>query len=346
MTSLYITEHLSVLRRSGGSLIVTLDEDPDGKGPLPERRRILAEIEPHLLEAVMLVGEVHITSDATQFCLREGIAVSWLTLGGKMLGRIAPEMPRSADLRLLQYEEYRDTLRRILRARNIVASKLVNAAEVLEAHRSNHPSEELAAAIAEIQERVASAEKTENVETLLGIEGTGARIYFAAFSSAFLAEIVFGKRLRRPAPDPANALLSFGYTLLAGMTAGYLEGRGLDPAIGFFHEIRPGRPSLALDLIEELRHPVVDRFVLRTCNLRIFNTSHFEPDTKNLGGVRLTRPGLKTFFRAWEEHLAQPMREKGGDEKITPRDLIARQIDRLAMSVRGKESYRPFRFEG
>ena len=112
-------------------------------------------------------------------------------------------------------------------------------------------------------------------------------------------------------------MLSFGYVLLGDLLAGMLEARGLDPALGFFHEPRPGRPSLALDLLEEFRHPVVDRFVLRVSNLRILRPTMFEPDEPDeldeteAGGVRLTRDGLKRFFRAWEKHLSRPLLERG-----------------------------------
>ena len=185
------------------------------------------------------------------------------------------------------------------------------------------------------------------VEVLLGWEGTIARTYFQALSTAFRGAIGFAGRQQRPAPDPANALLSFGYVLLGNLLAARLEARGLDPALGFYHTPRPGRPSLALDLLEELRHPVVDRFVLRACNLRILRPEHFEADPDRPGGVRTTRDGLKRFFREWEKHLLTPLRDaETSPEKIAVAPLLNRQIERLAADLRGGDPYQPFHYGG
>ncbi|MBI3090674.1 MAG: CRISPR-associated endonuclease Cas1 [Candidatus Tectomicrobia bacterium] len=344
-------------------LVVTAEVNPDGPaGPEPERRRTLIEVEPHRLEIIALVVRVHITADATRFCLQRGIGVAWFAWDGGYLGRLAPEMPRSADLRLRQYETAYDPARRLRRARAVVAAKLANAREVLRDIQSNEAdAPSLADAIARLKEMVdqvesggsagvppASREDAAQDESgrLLGLEGAGAHTYFQALGNAFRADIPFTGRQRRPPPDPANALLSFGYVLLGNLLAGLIEARGLDPALGFFHEVRPGRPSLALDLLEELRHPLVDRFVLRACNLRILRPEHFEADAERPGGVRLTRDGLRLFFREWEKHLLRPLREQESDAKIEPTALLRRQVERLAVSLRGGEPYQPFRYGG
>ena len=124
------------------------------------------------------------------------------------------------------------------------------------------------------------------------------------------------------------------------LIGGHVEARGLDPAMGFLHTPRPGRASLALDLLEEFRHPVVDRFVMRVCNLRMLQPGMFEIDPEE-GGVRLTREGLKIFFKAWGEYLERPVQEVGG-EKLSPAVLIRRQVNRMAMAFRGEEVYQPF----
>jgi CRISPR-associated protein Cas1 len=141
-------------------------------------------------------------------------------------------------------------------------------------------------------------------------------------------------------------LLSLGYVLLGNHLAGLLEARGLDPALGFFHEVRPGRPALALDLLEEFRHPVVDRFVLRACNLRVFRPGAFEPDPERPGGVRLDRQGLRRFFAEWETFLLRPVRERDGAEPVPVRPLLRRQVERLAADLRGGAAYRPLAYAG
>jgi len=337
--TLYVTEPSAVVRRSAGSLIVTLDQDPDGRGPLPERRRRLIEVEPHRLELIALVGRAHITLDATQLCLEQGIAVAWFRRNGDFVGRLVPELSRTADLRLAQFRLADDGQQALPLAQTFVAAKLHNAVGVLAALRSNRRNQPtLGRAISELKALSTTVAQTSTREALLGFEGDAARRYFAGLKLGFTSDIRFTSRARRPPPDPANALLSFGYVLLANALASLLEARGFDPYLGFMHVVRSGRPSLALDLLEELRHPVVDRFVLRACNLRQLRPSHFESDLKR-GGVRLTTTGLRVFFRAWEAFMDAPLPGISGN--ISPENLLRRQADRLADHVRGRQPYQP-----
>ncbi len=339
MPVLYVTEPGATVRLASRSLRVTVRPEDDRASP-----EVRADVELHRLELVALVGPVHLTYDALSACLEHGIGVAWLDAGGRLRGRLVPEAPRSADLRTRQFETFHDPAARLARARRVVEAKLANAAGVLRAVRSNHPRPELAAGLAALRELRERAAACTCPASLLGVEGTGARAYFDALAVAFVADIPFAGRQRRPPPDPANSLLSLGYTLLTGRLAGLLEARGLDSAWGFFHEARPGRPSLALDLLEELRHPVVDRFVLRACNLRIFTPRHFEPDAQRPGGVRLTRDGWRQFLPRWEEHLRQPLREADG-EVSGVEALLLRQVERLVADLRGGPEYVPFRME-
>ena len=264
MPTLYVTEPRSVVRRSVGSVVVTLNEDPDGPGPLPERQRRLLEVEPHRLELIALVGRVHITADALQLCLEQGIAVAWLQANGNFMGRLVPELSRTADLRLAQFRMADDEPQALALAQTFVAAKLHNAVGLLTALRSNRRSQPaLGRAIGELKAMADTVAQATSREVLLGYEGDAARRYFAGLRLGFTGAIGFAGRARRPPPDPANALLSFGYVLLANVLASLLEACGFDPYLGFMHAVRSGRPSLALDLLEELRHPVVDRFVLR-----------------------------------------------------------------------------------
>ena len=339
MPTLYVTEPGSVIRRSAGSIIVTLDEDPDGSGPLPERRRRLIEVEPHRLELIALVGRAHITRDATRLCLEQGIAVAWFRWNGSFMGRLVPELSRTADLRLAQFRLADDETRALRLARTFISAKLRNAVGVLTALRSNRRGQPvLGRMIRELGGMVAEVERTSRRATLFGLEGDAARRYFTGLRLGFTSAIGFAGRARRPPPDPANALLSFGYVLLTNALASLLEARGFDPYLGFLHAVRSGRPSLALDLLEELRHPVVDRFVLRVCNLRQLRPEHFRADHGS-GGVRLTRQGMRIFFRAWEAFMDSPLPGISGNHP--PEDLLRRQADRLAGHVRGRTPYRP-----
>ena len=339
MPTLYVTEPRSVVRRSVGSVVVTLNEDPDGPGPLPERQRRLLEVEPHRLELIALVGRVHITADALQLCLEQGIAVAWLQANGNFMGRLVPELSRTADLRLAQFRMADDEPQALALAQTFVAAKLHNAVGLLTALRSNRRSQPaLGRAIGELRAMADTVAQATSREVLLGYEGDAARRYFAGLRLGFTGAIGFAGRARRPPPDPANALLSFGYVLLANVLASLLEACGFDPYLGFMHAVRSGRPSLALDLLEELRHPVVDRFVLRVCNRGQLRPEHFETDAER-GGVRLTRAGMRIFFRTWEAFMDAPL--PGIGEEMAPEELLRRQVDRLAAHVRDQAPYQP-----
>ena len=342
MTSLYITQAGAVLRSSGESLWVTLDEDPDGKGPLPEKRKKLLEVETHRLEMIALCGRVHITSDATRVCLDKGIAVAWMSWSGELQGRLVPSGAKCADLRLMQYRVAIDDVLRLKHAIAVVRAKLFNALEVIESLRGNDSTQPaFGTAMEALRQRLQSLESCTSMDSLLGIEGASAADYFAGLAAGFRSDIRFETRKRRPPPDPANALLSFSYVLLANRLDNMLEARGLDPTLGFYHEFRSGRPSLALDLVEELRHPVADRFVLRLCNLRMVKPQNFVADEQ--GGVQLDDEGIKIFFREWEIFLQKPLPEKNS-EPVTPLSLLSRQVDRLASSLREQKIYQPFTF--
>ena len=330
-----------MVRRSAGSIVVTLDKDPDGSGPLPERRRRLIEVEPHRLELIALVGRVHITSSATKFCLEQGIAVTWFRANGDFLGRLVPELSRTADLRLAQFRMITDETQSLHLAKKFIEAKLCNAIGVLSAIRSNRAGRpELGQAISDLRKMVSSVQDVSRKDELLGFEGNAARSYFAGLKIGFDGDITFSGRARRPPPDPANALLSFGYVILVNALASLLEARGFDPYVGFLHTVRSGRPSLALDLTEELRHSIVDRFVLRVCNRRQLRPEHFETDSAR-GGVRLAKKGMRIFFEAWEAFMDGPL--PGISESLSPEELIRRQADSLAEHVRRRREYTPIR---
>jgi CRISPR-associated protein Cas1 len=345
--TLYVTQPGATVRNQADCLVVTEDEYSRQKSNAAHRRKVLLTVQPHRLELVALLGRVHITSSAVLFCLDRGIAVAWLTASGNLRGRLTPAVPRSADLRLAQYAAWNDTAVRYQRARNIVVAKMLNATHVLEQIQSNYPGREgIASAIAEVKQLAARAQVASRRDELLGLEGRGAAVYFQAYGSAFRGDITFTGRHRRPPPDPANAMLSFGYVMLGNVIASIAEARGFDPALGFLHDPQPGRSSLALDLLEELRHPIVDRFVLRECNLRVIRPEMFEPDSLRPGGVCLTREGLKRFLREWENFLLRPVPEHGSEERLPVLPLVQRQVDRLAADLRGQAAYQSFECDG
>lgn len=347
MTTLYVTEPGATVRLTGRALAITSPPAPAGDAEPPAPQPVRGEVELHRLELVGLVGRVHVTRDALFACLEEGVALAYFDRGGRFRARLAPAVPRSADLRLRQYTAWSPAGGGLSHARRLVAAKLRNAAQVLHDLFVNYPDTPIPdgtdGALLALADQAGQAAAA---ETLLGLEGAGARRYFQALAAAFRGDIAFTGRAQHPSPDPANALLSFAYVLLANLLAGLLEARGLDPALGFFHEVRPGRSSLALDLLEEFRHPVVDRFVVRACNLRIFRPELFEADAERLGGVRLAQAGMRPFFTAWEKFLHRPLRDADETAPLPVLPLLRRQVERLVADLRGGPPYRPLAYGG
>ena len=337
MPTLYITEPGATVRFSTGSIEVTVSKDPDGSGPLTTQTRQLIEVEPHRIELIALVGRVHITSHATRFCLENRIPVAWFKRNGDFLGRLVPELSRTADLRLLQYSAAVSPDSALLLAREFIAGKIHNSRFILSAIRSNRPNhpilESAIRQLTRLQKQIANAL---DIESLLGYEGTGARTYFRGLTAGFDGGLPFDGRARRPPPDPVNALLSFGYVILTNTLASTLEAQNMDPYVGFLHQRRSGRPSLALDLLEEVRAAVVDRFVLRMCNRQQLRLEHFEDDTRR-GGIRLTRSGLRKFFREWEAFMDEPLPGLKSEEPVE--SLLRHQVNRLATHFRGRCQY-------
>ncbi|MCY3999904.1 MAG: CRISPR-associated endonuclease Cas1 [Bacteroidetes bacterium] len=339
MPTLYITEPGATVRFSTGSLEVTVTKDPDGSGPLPSKTKQLIEVEPHRIEMIALVGRVHITSQATQFCLENRIPVSWLKRNGDFLGRLVPELSRTADLRLLQYNASIEIESALHLAKEFISGKVHNSISILSAIRSNRKNNPLlGTAITQLNRMKTHIKEAKDVESLLGYEGTSARTYFDALTIGFDGGLPFNGRARRPPPDPVNALLSFGYVILGNLIASTIEARNLDPYVGFLHQRRSGRPSLALDILEEFRSAVVDRFVLRMCNRKQLRIEHFEEDIKR-GGIRLTRGGLRIFFREWEAFMDKPLVGLKSQEPIE--SLIRHQVNCLASHFRGHGQYTP-----
>lgn len=341
MATLYVTQSGSVVRLSGESLLVTKDVDVDGSGPLEPKREKLAEVELHRIEQIYLFGKVSITTDAIHSIFDRKIGVFYFSKGGQFLGRFSAADRGTIELRMKQFALALDKEQCLQHSKLIVQSKLNGAKEVLEQLRSNDPSEGFyTQTISAIQQYQLKAAQSQTLDELRGYEGIAAADYFRALAKSFKGEIRFTERNQRPPKDPANALLSLGYVLLTSKIEGLLEARGFDPECGFFHEVRANRPSLALDLLEEFRHPIVDRLVMRLCNLKVFTNSDFVEDENRPGGVRLNDKKRNQFFAEWENYLAKPMRFKSA-EPMEPMKCIEQQVQKLASALLHNQPYQP-----
>lgn len=215
-------------------------------------------------------------------CAERNISLSFMTPQGKFLARISGGVKDNITLRKKQYAVSQLPGESLKVARNCILGKVYNARWVLERAVRDHSKQidavKMKHAADKMQKSLTLIQKCDNINQLRGYEGEAARTYFGVFEQLVLQQkkdFIFQGRNKRPPLDNTNALLSFVYTLLTGMTASALETVGLDPYVGFIHTDRPGRISLALDLIEELRPVLADRFVLTLINKKIVNGKGF-----------------------------------------------------------------------
>lgn len=227
------------------------------------------------LDQVLLLGRVELTSGAIGLLLRRGIDVVWLTQNGVFRGRLAGRQTKNVLLRLAQYRRTADAEFCLATARAVVASKVRHQRQLLLRAQRRLRDADLAVVLGQLRglaERTAAAG---SLDTLRGLEGQGAHLYFGQFRKLLRNEqFSFGGRSRRPPRDEINALLSFGYAVLGSLLESEVYRSGLDPLLGFFHQPAYGRPSLMLDLLEEFR-PLVDTLVLRVVNRRQLGAADF-----------------------------------------------------------------------
>jgi CRISPR-associated protein Cas1 len=238
-----------------------------------------------------------------------------------------------------QYELAHDETFCLALAREVVGAKIESSAAVLRRFRRNHPEAVGAAEIAALEGSLAAVETAATLDGLRGVEGSAAARYFRMLGALVPPEIGFEGRSRRPPRDPVNALLSFGYVLVGNEIQSLLDAMGFDPYLGFYHRLDYGRPSLALDLVEEFRAALVDRWSAGLLNLGVLKADDFTETAE--GGVLLGHEGMRRYFPAFEKELATPLAVDG--EELTYRQLFRRQAERLARALTEGETYRSFR---
>lgn len=267
MAFLYLTEPGSILRKIGNRLVV----EKEGA--------VLLDAPYHKLEAVLLFGNVQVTTQAMLELMDNGIPLSLLSRRGEARAQLQPALGKNIPLRIGQFALHADAARSLDLAQALVAAKLANAAAVLQSfgERALARGAESTAAAAQLADAAGRARSAATLDVLAGIEGAAGRLYFDVLMQRNKSGLAWPGRVKHPATDPVNALLSFGYTLVANEIAGVAEGLGLDSYLGALHQLDYGRRSLAFDLVEPFRAPLVDRLVLTLLNRRQFTAADFEP---------------------------------------------------------------------
>lgn len=308
---------------------------------------VLMRLPIHTLEGLVAVsGNVTISPHLMNLCCERGVAISYMDRNGEFLARVQGPVSGNVRLRLEQMSAYTDGERKGQLARSFVIGKVMNARNVLLRRLRDHGEDaEVSAAVGKLKSALqALRNATADVSTIRGIEGEAAAVYFGVFDRLRTTggeAFRFVERNRRPPRDPMNALLSYVYVLLAHDCRGALECVGLDPQIGFLHEIRPGRSSLALDLMEEFRAVLADRLVLSLVNLRQVTECDFK--VTESGAVVMNEDARKTVLAAWQKKKQEEIMHPFLNEKMAAGLLPHYQALLLARCLRGDlDAYPPY----
>ena len=336
LNTLYVIREDSYLRLEGENVIVQQGDTVAARFPL------------HTLESIVCFSYPGATPQLMGACAQRGIGLSFYTPRGRYLASVQGESSGNVLLRKRQYRISDDEQASCQIARHLLIGKLYNSRKVIERALRDHPQRvdepRLRQASAQLAEQLLLVQSQTDLDALRGLEGRAAHSYFSVFDELILQGrelFSFDERTRRPPRDPVNAMLSFAYALLARDCANALSGVGLDPFVGFLHRDRPGRVSLALDLMEEQRSIRADRFVLSLINNRVMQPKHFS--FKENETCLMEDEGRKAFLAAWQERKQETLTHPYLDEKITWGLLPHVQALLLARTLRGDyEAYPPF----
>jgi CRISPR-associated protein Cas1 len=328
MATLYLTEQGTTLRKEQNRLVVERDDVT------------LSEIHEFKVERVVVFGNVQLTTQVISFLFDRGIDTTFLSLKGKLKGRLAPIASKNIALRVSQYRRAADSQFALRIAKAIVSAKIANCAEVLRRHQRNHAESNVSGEVSQIVALSQKAAHRQNAGELRGIEGQAASVYFQGFARCLRRRMNFTRRTRRPPRDPINSLLGLGYTLLYNETIGALVAVGFDPYLGFYHSLDYGRCSLALDLMEEMRPIIIDRLALNLANLEIVKPEDFT--TAEDQGVYLASEGRKRLLREYERMMTSEFTNRRTNERTSFRRALIEQALALQRAVTGGEPYQTF----
>lgn len=336
LNTLYVMNEAAYLSLDGENVVVN------------ENQKILGRLPLHTLESIISFSYKGASPALMGACMQRGVGLSFYLPNGRFQASVNGWEQGNVLLRKEQYRISDDVQKGCSYAQNMLLGKIFNCRWCLERtlrdHRLRVDSDKIREISLELKEGINQIKRAENMDSLRGIEGKLAERYFSVFDELIINQKVqfsFTNRSRRPPLDRVNALLSFSYTILAGDCANALKSVGLDPYVGFLHRDRPGRKSLALDIVEELRACMADRFVLTLINKKVVNEDCFV--CQKDGAVLLNDKGRKAFFTAWQSHKKEKITHPFLNEKIEWGLVPYVQSLLLARTIRGDlEEYPPF----
>ncbi|HPS52134.1 MAG TPA: type I-C CRISPR-associated endonuclease Cas1c [Phycisphaerae bacterium] len=324
--TLYITTQGAYLSKDGTNIVVRVEKQ--------ERLRLPI----HTIGGIVCFGNVICSPFLLGLCGQEGVAVSFLSRNGRFLARLVGPQSGNLLLRRAQHNASSDSVMAAELAKVFIAAKIANTRYVLQRNLRDHPSEisqPVQSAVSYLAGLINELRQPLSLERIRGIEGDAARRYFSVFDRLLTSQrsdFMFTERSRRPPRDNINSLLSFIYTLLSHDVSAACQSVGLDPQMGFLHADRPGRESLALDMIEELRPALADRFVLTLINRQQVSAKGFKKSPA--GGVSMDDKTRKAILTAWQERKTDEFVHPFLNEKISVGLLPFIQAKLLAKCLR------------
>jgi len=329
-----------------GTVYITQDDAFIGKTDerlhVKAQKQTLLDVPLIKIDGVVVLGRATVSPAAIVELLERNIPLSFLTGTGRYLGRLEPELTKNIFVRSAQWQAAGESERAVHVVRSFVRGKLKNYRNGLLRREREGSEFDLKVAITRIEQAIAPLNKTAMINSLRGLEGAGSAAYFGVFNHLLRAEgFKFEARRRRPPTDPVNALLSLGYSLLRHDVQGALNIVGFDPYLGYLHVQRYGRPSLALDLMEEFRPLVVDAVVLSGVNKRSLTPTDFTTEPLS-GAVSLSPEGLRIFLRLYEQKKQSNFKHPVLGRQCTYQEAFEIQARLLAKYLMGEiDKYPP-----
>lgn len=329
LNSLYVTRQESYLHKERETIVVK------------QGSKKIAQFPAINIGNILCFGQISVSPFLMGYCAENSIGLSFYSEYGRFLARVEGKPVGNVLLRRTQHRWADDPERCNRISRLIVAAKIANSRSVLQRELRNHgDNTALSNVIDKLAVSCRQAKQANSVEQAMGIEGDAATGYFSAFNYLIRnTNFKFTNRLRRPPPDPVNAMLSFTYALVTQECVSALTGVGLDPYVGFLHKDRPGRVSLALDLLEEFRASWADRFVLTQINRKQLSPKDFVAEAS--GAFRLKDEARKTFLSAYQERKQVEILHPYLQESVPIGLLPHCQAMLMARHIRGDTEYYP-----
>ncbi len=319
MSYLYVNEQGARIGVDGGYITVQMKDN------------LVRKIPSETLENISLFGNISVTTQAMQRCLKLGITLNFFSSNGRYYGHLAPTAKCRITRQRKQFAVTEDPIFVKTFSREILGAKIHNQKIVLKRYITN-PTRQSLEAVKQIENAEKKLQLCESLDEMKGYEGIAARNYFAALSDLIEPDFKFHGRNRMPPKDPFNSMLSLGYTLLMHEIYGLIEGHGLSAYAGFLHQDRENHPTLASDLMEEWRAVIVDSVVLSLIQGHEISIDGFQADYET-GGILLINDSFRIFVRKYEKKMRSEIQYLQAEGRQSYRALLNEQVSLLSKAI-------------